>query len=216
MRRINLILKNLGTINERPNLIRARNALAIPVARFLIRLGFRPTGLNLIGLVLGIIGSALAAFGNFSGALLVLLLSGLADALDGSVARELGIDSQFGAFLDSVLDRYVDSAIFVGIALYYAGLNENVMVLGTLLALVGASVTSYTAARAGSLGVHRYIGFLGRPERVILLLLGIAFPSILPAVVWILAFLGNLTAIHRTIFYLLSLRGSQTTDQRDE
>lgn len=216
MKNFRYMFIKISNINENQKLIRFKDKVVKPIARFLIRLRIRPTGLNLLGLILGIIGSIFLALGDFKISLLILLFAGLADALDGTVARELGIESPFGTFLDATLDRYVDSGIFIGISIYYIGLNNQFMMIVTLIALVGAYVTSYTAAKASSLGINRYIGFLGRPQRVILLLVGIVFPKILSIIIWILAILGNLTAIYRIVFYLKALQSVPIIDQKDQ
>ncbi len=195
----------IGDINENPILINVKNKVVAPVARFLIKFGLSPTALNFLGLGFGVAAALIISQGYFSLALIFLILSGLADALDGSVARELGIDSKFGAFLDSVLDRYVDTCVLLGIAAYYMNVGNNILVTVTFAAVVGAVITSYTAARAAALGIQRYIGFLGRPQRIILLFIGVGFPEALPVIMWILAILGNITAIHRSIFYAKEL-----------
>ena len=93
--------------------------------------------------------------GNFTAGILFLILSGIGDLLDGAVARATDTVSDFGAFLDSTLDRYVDTLIFLGISLYYVRAGDMLMTVVTYFALLGAVVTSYTAARAGIFGSHQ-------------------------------------------------------------
>lgn len=208
MRSLASALAELGTLHEDPRFVRAKNAATVPPARVLVRAGVGATTLNIVGLLLGLLTGVLLALGHFDAALVTIILSSAADGLDGPVAREKGVASPFGAYLDSTLDRYVDSAIFVGIALFYSGVGDSLTTLMALLALVGASITSYTAARAGSLGVHRHVGLIGRPHRLFLLIVGVARPALLPEMMWVLAILGNLTAIQRTIYYLTALRAT--------
>lgn len=127
-----------------------------------------------------------------------ICLGGIFDMLDGSVARVTGRETKFGAFLDSVLDRYSDAFLFCGFTLYL--IKENPINLSgvtlTLVAMLGSFLISYTRARAEGLGKECHVGLLERPERIILMALGAFTGWILP-VMYIMAVLTNITVIQR-------------------
>jgi len=150
--------------------------------------------------ILGVFGNFLAAWfiarGDlFIGGLLVLGF-GLFDALDGSMARLRGGETKFGAFLDSVLDRYSELAIFFGILVYSLRISNPINCFLVFLAAGGSVLVSYIRARAQSLGIDTKIGLLTRVERYLVIV-----PSLLlsrPDVgLWIIAILGNITAFQR-------------------
>jgi len=201
MHQLTIFLSKLNRFNENPKVIRVKNVILEPIIMFLIKLKVTPTQINITGFVLGIISSFFIGAGKFSIGFLTLILAGLSDLLDGALARKLGNANPLGAFLDSTLDRYVDLGLFCGIAMYYVQQNSHLMTSISLAALIGASITSYSASRAASLGINSYIGLIGRPQRIILLSIGVAFPITLSYVVWILAILGNATAIYRIKVY---------------
>ena len=193
---------NLLFLLENENVLRFKNNIIRPVISILMRLKVGPTAINIVGLLFGIVASIMIWLGEFHLALVLLLLAGLSDLIDGELARALNQSSAIGAFLDSVLDRYVDLGIFIAVTMYYVKLEDHLMVFVTLMGLVGASLTSYVASRAASLGVNRHVGWISRPQRIILLLLGIAFPAILSITIWLLAIFGNITAVYRIKFFL--------------
>lgn len=202
MKRVNDLISTLAHLNENPKAIQFRDRISAPLVSFLLAIGLRPTPINFIGLFAGLLAAFVVSWGNFSLAAIILLFSGLADMLDGAVARALKVESKFGVFFDSVCDRYVDTAFLLGLSWYFMNQSAPIYVFLTFATVVGTVVTSYSRARAESLSLSsRYIGFMNRPERIILLLIGVVFPQTLPAVFWILAILTNITAIHRIVFY---------------
>lgn len=130
---------------------------------------------------------------------LVLILAGLFDMLDGEVARVTRSETRFGAFYDSVIDRYSDVIILQGLMVHYA--REQMLGYVVLVGVVfmGAVLTSYARARAESLIPTCKIGFMERPERIVLLIIG-ALSNRMEAVLWVLAVLGNWTVFNR-IYY---------------
>jgi CDP-diacylglycerol--glycerol-3-phosphate 3-phosphatidyltransferase len=172
--------------------------LADPVARALIRARLRPNQLSLCGLVASL--GATLALGLDQPRLggLTLALAGALDILDGAVARAAGQVSAFGAFLDSVLDRYSDLLVLGGVVLLFARRGQGAHLLGTLLALVGTVMVSYTRARAESVGVECRVGVMERGERLLTLIAGALLDWLAPAI-WILAVGANLTAVHRIV-----------------
>ncbi len=129
---------------------------------------------------------------------ILILAGGFLDALDGAVARFHGMESRFGAFLDSVLDRYADGALFIGLGFYMAADGSRVGVILCAVSLLGAFLVSYTRARAEGIGISCTAGLMERPERILLLALGCLTGWILP-VLWCLAVLSHITVGQRIL-----------------
>jgi CDP-diacylglycerol--glycerol-3-phosphate 3-phosphatidyltransferase len=165
----------------------------------LARRRINPNLLTVIGVSINVLSGLLFGLGRFFAAGVVLIVANLFDMLDGSVARKTGQVTRFGGFLDSTFDRISDMAAFVGLMVFYARDTEfhstlNVLLAG--LAMVGSVLVSYASARAESLIPKCDVGFLRRPERVVLLIIGglsthpeseSLFANRMPAVLWILA-----------------------------
>jgi CDP-diacylglycerol--glycerol-3-phosphate 3-phosphatidyltransferase len=173
--------------------------LGDPVARALLRAHVRPNHLTVVGLGVSILAACALAQGRLRVGAVLLALAGLFDFFDGSLARLANRVSAFGAFLDSVVDRYSDLVVLMGVVLYYHRAADTPGVLLTMAALLGTIMTSYTKARAQSIGLACEIGLAERPERLILLIAGATFNLLTPAMV-ALAVLANVTALQR-IFY---------------
>jgi CDP-diacylglycerol--glycerol-3-phosphate 3-phosphatidyltransferase len=181
------------------------DAIVRPMARSRIN----PNVLTFFGLLINIGCGVLYGYGKFFTAGLLLIFAALFDVFDGQVARLRGRVTRFGAFFDSVLDRYSDIVVYVGIMVFYAGNHEShstLLVALTGLALVGSVLVSYSRARAESLSIACKVGFLERPERLVLLIIGslteVGPPSSpflhkMPQVLWILAVLSHWTVVHR-------------------
>jgi CDP-diacylglycerol--glycerol-3-phosphate 3-phosphatidyltransferase len=181
--------------------------------------GVSPNILTAIGVSINIGCGVLFGLGDFFWAGIVLIVANLFDMLDGNVARLTGNVTKFGGFLDSSLDRLSDMVSFFGIMIFYAGNSPQHSLLNVFLAGVGmiASVmVSYTTARSESLGVKANVGFLQRPERVVLLIIGALstwnwasdnfFANRMPQVLWVLAVGSIWTLIHRMYFIWTELR----------
>jgi len=153
-----------------------------------------------LGLGVSIVAAGALAHGQLRLGAVLLTLAGLFDFFDGSLARLANSVSAFGAFLDSVVDRYSDLVVLLGVVLYYHRAADTTGVFLTMVALVGTIMTSYTKARAQSIGVACEIGLIERPERLIVLIAGATFNLLTPAMI-ALAALTNLTALQR-IFYM--------------
>ena len=173
--------------------------LGDPVARALLRAHVRPNHLTVVGLGVSVLAACAFAQGRLRVGAVLLALAGLFDFFDGALARLANSVSAFGAFLDSVVDRYSDLVVLTGVVLYYHRAADTAGVLLTMVALVGTIMTSYTKARAQSIGLACEIGLIERPERLILLIAGATFNALTPAMV-ALAVLTNVTALQR-IFY---------------
>jgi CDP-diacylglycerol--glycerol-3-phosphate 3-phosphatidyltransferase len=169
------------------------------MVRGLARRRINPNLLTVTGVSINVLSGIMFGLGYFFWAGVVLIVANLFDMLDGQVARRTNQVTRFGGFLDSTLDRISDMAAFVGLMLFYARDTEfhstlNVLLAG--LAMVGSALVSYASARAESLIPKCDVGFLRRPERVVLLIIGALsthpnsdsiFANRMPAVLWILA-----------------------------
>jgi CDP-diacylglycerol--glycerol-3-phosphate 3-phosphatidyltransferase len=158
-----------------------------------------PNVLTFIGLMVNAGAAALLASGRFLVAGLVIMAAGLFDMVDGRVARETNRVTRFGGFFDSVLDRYSDLVLLMGLLVYYASINRFFYVVLTAVVMTGSVMVSYTRARAECTIPRCKAGFMERPERVVLLIIGALFNRMAP-VLWIIAVLSNLTVIHRVLY----------------
>src|SRR5215510_5167391 len=170
-----------------------------PVARLLLRMGARPNHLTVLGLGVSVAAAYVFSMGRLRWAAVLLAVAGLFDFFDGAVARLAGSESDYGAFLDSVVDRYSDVAVLLGVLVHYQQQGNMMGAVLTMASLAGTVMTSYTKARAQSIGVRCDIGVLERPERLIALIAGAAFHVLTP-VMALLAVLTNVTALQRIIY----------------
>lgn len=190
------------------------------IVRWLIRLHPNPNLLSLIGLGINLWAAILYGYGKFFAAGLVMILANLFDILDGRVARGSGRVTRFGAFLDSSLDRLSDMVVFLGIIIFYTRDTAHHSTLYAALtgaALIGSVMVSYTSARAESLIPKCDVGFLRRPERVVLLIIGslTVWPGSthpllnkMPATIWLLTILSYWTFLQRLYHTWSALRQS--------
>lgn len=173
--------------------------------------GLTPNAVTAIGLVLNLLVAVIIARGNQQiGGVALLIASGF-DMLDGAVARASGTVTRFGGFLDSTLDRYSESIVLGGVLIYL--LTTSDYFAGALLvfaATTGSLLISYARARAEAAGYRASVGLLARPERVLVLAIGLIIGQLLPAL-WILALGTHLTVLTR-IAHVWRL--TQTTESR--
>jgi len=169
------------------------------IVRWLALSRIHPNVLTFLGLLINIAAAFLFAAGSFRWAGLVVVGAGLFDMVDGRVARETNRVTRFGGFFDSVLDRYSDLALLMGLLVYYASINRFFYVVLTAIVMTGSVMVSYTRARAECTIPRCKVGFLERPERVVLIIIG-AFTDRMAPVLWVIAVLSNLTVIHRMIY----------------
>lgn len=167
-----------------------------PIGTFLNGIGLTPDGMTVLGVLGTLVGAIVLARGDmFLGGLLILIFSAF-DALDGTMARLRGQVTSFGAFLDSVTDRYSELFVLGGLLIYFTTKGDTVTVIGIYLAAAGSVLVSYVKARAESLKFTANVGLLTRVERyivtVIFLLLNLPIPAI-----WIIAVFANITALQR-------------------
>jgi CDP-diacylglycerol--glycerol-3-phosphate 3-phosphatidyltransferase/CDP-diacylglycerol--inositol 3-phosphatidyltransferase len=181
--------------------------LITPVARLLLRLGISPDAVTVVG-TLGVVAAALWFFprGQLFVGVLVITAFVFSDMLDGTMARLSGRTSDWGAFLDSTLDRMGDSAIFGGLVLYFAWVvDSDVLAALALYTLVTGWLTSYTRARAESLGYEAKEGIATRADRLVAILVAtglsdlFAVPLLLQVVLWALAAASTATVLQRIL-----------------
>lgn len=168
------------------------------IVHLLAVLRIHPNTLTFVGLLINIYGAVLLASGRFKAAGLVIIGAGIFDMVDGRVARETNTVTRFGAFFDSVIDRYSDLALLMGLLVYYANINRNLYVVLTGVVMTTSVMISYTRSRSENVIPSCKVGFLERPERIVLLIIGALADRMAP-VLWIIAVLGNITVAHRMI-----------------
>jgi CDP-diacylglycerol--glycerol-3-phosphate 3-phosphatidyltransferase len=169
------------------------------IVRWLALSRIHPNVLTFLGLVINIWAAYLFSKGRFRSAALVVIGAGLFDMVDGRVARATDRVTRFGGFFDSVLDRYSDLAVFMGLLVFYASINRFFYIVLTAIVMTGSVMVSYTRARAECSIPKCKVGFLERPERVVLIIIGALFGRMAP-VLWVIAVLSNLTVVHRMIY----------------
>jgi len=182
---------------------RACGKLLNIIVRWLALSRINPNVLTFMGLVVNTIAAILFGYANsenqarlFFYAGLVIIGSGFFDLVDGEVARATNRVTRFGGFFDSVIDRYSDASQFLGLLVFYARGQRFVYVVLAAFVMVSAIMVSYTRARAESLIGSCRVGFLERPERLVLVIIGALFNRMAP-VLWLIAVLSTITVIHR-------------------
>src|SRR6267154_153497 len=161
--------------------------------------GINPNVLTFLGLIVNFGAAAMFATGRFFTGAVLIFLAGFLDMLDGQVARRQNRVTAFGAFYDSTLDRYADMALYMGLLVYYSVNGRTAYVVLSAVATAGSVMVSYARARAESLIPLCKVGFMERPERLVLLIIGGLFNRIDP-VLWVIAAVSTLTVIHRIYF----------------
>ncbi|MDF9812137.1 phosphatidylinositol phosphate synthase [Streptomyces sp. SPB162] len=184
-----------------------------PFASFLLRIGVTPDAVTLIGTG-GVMSGALVFYprGEFFWGTVVITLFVFSDLVDGNMARQSGVSSRWGAFLDSTLDRVADSAVFGGLALWYAGGGDDLVLCAvTLFCLASGQVVSYTKARGEAIGLPVNVnGLVERAERLVitLVLCGLAglhkfgvpyIEWLLPIALWVVAVGSLVTLVQRVV-----------------
>ena len=169
------------------------------IVRWLALSKIHPNVLTFLGLMINIWATWLFAQGSFRWAGVVVIGAGLFDMVDGRVARATSQVTRFGGFFDSVLDRYSDLALYMGLLVYYASINRFPYIVLTAIAMTGSVMVSYTRARAENSIPKCKVGFLERPERIVLIIIGALFQRMAP-VLWVIAVLSNLSVVHRMIY----------------
>ncbi|MEJ2727969.1 MAG: CDP-alcohol phosphatidyltransferase family protein [Deltaproteobacteria bacterium] len=189
-------------------------SLLAPLVKALTKWKIHPNSLTLGGFVI----TCMAAVALYKGYLrtggVLILLGGLCDSLDGNLARATGIANRSGALLDSVIDRYSEFIMFLGIAAYFIRMKNYFILVVTFIALCGSIMVSYTRARAESLGFESKAGMMQRAERIVFLGSGALFhPVAFKISIWLVAILANITALQRL---RISYQQNKTKTNREE
>ena len=169
------------------------------IIAFCVRLRIHPNVLTFTGVLINVAAAVALALGHFMSAGLIMTLANIFDFIDGKVATELNLSSEFGGFWDSVMDRFSDISLFVGLTYLYSTLGRTDYVMITALATMFTILTSYTRARAESIVAKCKVGFMERPERIVLFMIG-AFTNRMAAVLWVILVLSVATVFAR-IYY---------------
>jgi CDP-diacylglycerol---glycerol-3-phosphate 3-phosphatidyltransferase len=169
------------------------------IVRMLALSRIHPNALTFIGLLINIWAAFLFASGKMLAAGAVVVGASVFDMVDGRVARATSQVTRFGGFFDSVLDRYSDLVLYIGLLVYYASINRFAYIVLTAIVMMGSVMVSYTRARAENSIPKCKVGFLERPERIVLIMIGALFNHMAP-VLWVIAVLSNWTVVHRMIY----------------
>jgi CDP-diacylglycerol---glycerol-3-phosphate 3-phosphatidyltransferase len=169
------------------------------IIRACVVLRIHPNVLTFVGVLINLIAAWALATGRFVTAGGIMIAANIFDFIDGKVAREMGMESAFGGFWDSVMDRFSDLALFLGLVYLYSSVHRTDYVVITVMAMIFTVLTSYARARAESVVAKCKVGFMERPERIVLFMIG-AFTNRMAAVLWVILVLSILTVADR-IFY---------------
>ena len=169
-----------------------------------VALGIHPNVLTLTGVLINVAAAWALALDRFVLAGVIMIVANIFDFIDGKVAHITGTQSQFGAFWDSTLDRFSDLALFTGLIWLYSSLGREGYVLIATLTLIFSIMTSYARARAESLIEKCKVGFMERPERIVLFMIG-AFTDRMAGVLWVILVLSIVTVANRIYYTYLVL-----------
>ncbi|MFB3903616.1 MAG: CDP-alcohol phosphatidyltransferase family protein [Acidobacteriota bacterium] len=185
------------------------------ILRAIVRaLGFfhvKPNHLTMLGFIMSIVTAYVFTLGRFRLAGVLLIITGLFDMVDGMVARTMNRVTPFGAFFDSIMDRYSDLILYLGLIIYYGGQDRMNYVVLVGVVMMGSVLTSYARARAECLIPKCKVGFLERPERIVLLIIGSFY--FMDPVLWVIAVLSNWTVVHRILYTRSQIRAREKAAQ---
>lgn len=176
------------------------------IIRLSVALRIHPNTLTLIGVIVNVGAAWALGFQRFMLAGVIMVVANIFDFIDGKVAHQLHLQSRFGAFWDSTLDRFSDLALLTGLIYLYSKLGRSDYVMVAALTLIFSIMTSYTRARAESLVEKCKVGFMERPERIVLFMIG-AFTNRMAAVLWVILGLSILAVANRIYYTYLALNG---------
>jgi CDP-diacylglycerol--glycerol-3-phosphate 3-phosphatidyltransferase len=173
-----------------------------------VRLRIHPNILTFAGVIINVLAACALGLRRFVLAGVLMVLANIFDFIDGKVAKELQLESRFGAFWDSVMDRFSDITLFIGLIYLYSELQRTDYVIISALAMMFSVMTSYTRARAESLIEKCKVGFMERPERIVLFMIG-AFTNRMAAVLWVILVLSIVTVADRIYYTWRELRHAE-------
>ena len=170
-----------------------------------VALRIHPNVLTLVGVIINFAAAWQFAVGRFVTAGFIMLVANIFDFIDGKVAEAANLSSRFGGFWDSVMDRFSDLSLFIGVIYLYAQLGRTDYVMIAAFAMMFSVMTSYTRARAESMIEQCKVGFMERPERIVLVMIG-AFTNRMGAVLWVILVLSVVTVLDRIYFTWRALK----------
>jgi CDP-diacylglycerol--glycerol-3-phosphate 3-phosphatidyltransferase len=173
-----------------------------------VRLRIHPNVLTFVGVLINVAAACALGVGRFVLAGVIMIVANIFDFIDGKVAQETKLASKFGGFWDSVIDRFSDIALFIGLIYLYSELRRTDYVMVTALAMLFSIMTSYARARAESLIPKCKVGFMERPERIVLFMIG-AFTNRMAAVMWVILILSVVTVADRIFYTWRELRAAE-------
>jgi CDP-diacylglycerol--glycerol-3-phosphate 3-phosphatidyltransferase len=173
-----------------------------------VRLRIHPNILTFVGVLINVAAAWALALGKFVTAGVIMVIANIFDFIDGKVALELKAVSAFGGFWDSVIDRFSDISLFIGLIYLYSRMGRTDYVMVAALAMMFAIMTSYTRARAESIIPKCKVGFMERPERIVLFMIG-AFTNRMAAVLWVMLILSIFTVADRIILTWRELKNAE-------
>lgn len=179
-----------------------------PLRSIAQKIRLSPNAITVAGFLLTVAAAALLPVEVRAGAMLIIA-GGLFDALDGVIARVNGRVSHGGAFLDSLLDRFSDAFLFLGVAVFFIRAGDQLHAAIAVLALISAFGVSYARARAEGLGYDCSVGLMERTERMVVLVAGCLFPEILAVCLWVILLGSAVTVVQRTRHALLAMEGKR-------
>ena len=172
--------------------------LLTPLIKIFTRWGINPNSFTLAGLIITSMAAVAFIMGHLHLGGFLILLGGLCDTIDGSLARFANKATHFGAMFDSAVDRYSEFVMFFGMVVYFVMSKDYPTSVVAFFALCGSIMVSYSRARAESLGFDSRVGIMQRPERIVFLGLGaLIHPGALKFAIWLVAILANFTALQR-------------------
>src|SRR6476661_1916852 len=175
-----------------------------------VALRIHPNILTFVGVLINAAAAVALGLGRFVLAGVIMVIANIFDFIDGKVAVELQAVSAFGGFWDSVIDRFSDISLFIGLIFLYSQMGRTGYVMVAALAMMFAIMTSYTRARAESLIPRCKVGFMERPERIVLFMIG-AFTNRMAAVLWVILVLSIFSVADRVILTYRVLRDEERT-----
>ena len=175
-----------------------------------VALRIHPNVLTLVGVIINFAAAWQFAVGRFVTAGFIMLVANIFDFIDGKVAEAANLSSRFGGFWDSVMDRFSDLSLFIGVIYLYAQLGRTDYVMVAAFAMMFSVMTSYTRARAESMIEKCKVGFMERPERIVLVMIG-AFTNRMAAILWIILVLSVVTVLDRIYFTWRALKAQEAS-----
>ena len=175
-----------------------------------VALRIHPNVLTLVGVIINFAAAWQFAVGRFVTAGFIMLVANIFDFIDGKVAEAANLTSRFGGFWDSVMDRFSDLSLFIGVIYLYAQLDSTGYVMVAAFAMMFSVMTSYTRARAESMIEQCKVGFMERPERIVLVMIG-AFTNRMAGILWVILVLSIVTVLDRIYFTWRALKSQEAS-----